>query len=67
MVATQTPDLIFWWKSGSLFHAQRGGLDPSTLYTSTDLPDALEQVGFRDGIDVIRPNEAPDLETEIWT
>ena len=57
---------IYWWQSGTLFHAQRGGIDPSILYTSTDLADALEQVGYRDGVDTIHANEAPDLETEVW-
>jgi hypothetical protein len=63
------PQIVYWWKSGTLYNAQRierDGSDPSILYTSTDLPDVLEQVGYERGRDVVRPNEAPDLEREIW-
>lgn len=51
---------IFWWQSGTLFNAQRGGIDPSEVYTSTDLPDALEQVGYEPDRHAIHANEAPE-------
>lgn len=34
----------FHWQSGTLFHAQIEG--DSEFFTSTDLPDALEQAGY---------------------
>jgi hypothetical protein len=60
--------IVYWWKSGTLYHAQvteLDGSDPSDLYTSTDLADALEQAGYRKNTDIIRANEAPDLTREI--
>lgn len=59
--------IVYWWQSGTLFHAQvteADGSDPSELYTSTDLADALEQAGYDKSRDVIRANEAPDLAFE---
>lgn len=61
--------IVYWWQSGTLFHAQvtdELGRDPSDLYTSTDLKDALEQAEYDPCRDVIRPNEAPDLQREVW-
>ena len=60
-------DRYYWWQSGTLLHAQRGGRDPSILYTSTDLADVLEQVGYDETRHTLCPNEAPDLETEVWS
>lgn len=60
--------IVYWWQSGTLFHAQvtqLDGSDPSNLYTSTDLKDALEQADYDPRRDVIRPNEAPDLTREV--
>jgi hypothetical protein len=60
--------IVYWWKSGTLYHAQvteLDGSDPSDLYTSTDLADALEQAGYRKNADIIRANEAPDLTKEV--
>lgn len=60
--------IVYWWKSGTLYHAQvteLDGSDPSNLYTSTDLADALEQAGYDRNRDVIRANEAPDLTREV--
>ncbi len=53
---------FFWWQQGTLFHAQRGGLDPSVVYTSTDLRDALEQAGYDRVLDngVVHANDSPE-------
>lgn len=49
-----------WVSGGTLWNAQRGGLDPSEIYTSTDLADALEQVGYDEDRHVLHMNESPE-------
>lgn len=65
IMAPEIP-VFFWWQSGTLFHAQRGGVDPSEIYTSTDIPDALEQAGYdrtSPGLSQVMPNQSPpDIE-----
>ncbi len=69
MMTVANRQIVYWWQSGTLFHAQvteEDGSDPSNLYTSTDLPDALEQAGYVRNRDVIRPNNAPNLMFEQY-
>lgn len=60
--------IVYWWQSGTLFHVQvtnEDGCDPSEIYTSTDLADALEQAGYDPVRVVFRANESPDLTREV--
>lgn len=48
---------FYWWQSGTLYHAQHAGR--SEFFTSTDLADALEQAGYREG-DTVHASERPE-------
>jgi hypothetical protein len=51
MAQSQTTEIFYVWRSGTLVHAQQTG--DSEFQTSTDEADALEQAGY-DGAGHVR-------------